>query len=350
MLQSFKLALKSIWGNKMRSFLTMLGIIIGVAAVIILVSLVNGYMGSVVESFASMGVNQINVNVTNLASRSLDVDQMYAFYEEHTDLFGELSPNVTLSSTIKYGDDSMTSTSVAGRSEQYLEIKSYELETGRNIAYSDIVSRQKVCVIGAYVANELYGSSQNAIGRTLKIDGYAFKIIGVAEAQDADNMEDGGTDDFVWIPYSVAVKMSRNANITNYTFTALDTSKADECTAVIKNFLYETFKDEDLYRVTAMSEMLDSLKKFRPDAQIWVGTIVVGKECEPYYLDPVPLKKRGEYNAIIHQCVEEAGDRVHLVDLSSIDGVYETVNGTHPNKKGMTTFAQAWYEAMKDSI
>ena len=74
MLQSFKLALKSIWGNKMRSFLTMLGIIIGVAAVIILVSLVNGYMGSVVESFASMGVNQINVNVTNLASRSLDVD------------------------------------------------------------------------------------------------------------------------------------------------------------------------------------------------------------------------------------------------------------------------------------
>ena len=97
-------------------------------------------------------------------------------------------------------------------------------------------------------------------------------------------------------------------------------------------------------------EMLDSLKKFHPDAQIWVGTIVVGKECEPYYLDPVPLKKRGEYNAIIHQCVEEAGDRVHLVDLSSIDGVYETVNGTHPNKKGMTTFAQAWYEAMKDSI
>ena len=76
----------------MRSFLTMLGIIIGVAAVIILVSLVNGYMGSVVESFASMGVNQINVNVTNLSSRSLDVDEMYAFYDEHTDLFDGLSP------------------------------------------------------------------------------------------------------------------------------------------------------------------------------------------------------------------------------------------------------------------
>ena len=79
MYQSFKLALRSIWGNKMRSFLTMLGIIIGVAAVIILVSIVNGYMGSVVENFASMGVNRINVNVTNLSSRSLDEDDMYAF-------------------------------------------------------------------------------------------------------------------------------------------------------------------------------------------------------------------------------------------------------------------------------
>ena len=130
MLQSFKLALKSIWGNKMRSFLTMLGIIIGVAAVIILVSLVNGYMGTIVENFASMGVNQINVNVTNLTSRTVSPDEMYGFFEEHTDVFEALSPNVTISTTIKKGNDSMTSTSVAGRSEQYLEIKDYELQQG----------------------------------------------------------------------------------------------------------------------------------------------------------------------------------------------------------------------------
>lgn len=128
MLQSFKLALKSIWGNKMRSFLTMLGIIIGVAAVIILVSLVNGYMGSVVESFASMGVNQINVSVTNLTSRSLDVDEMYAFYEDNTDLFAQLSPNVSLSTTVKHGTDEMDSTSVGGYSEQYLDLKEYTME------------------------------------------------------------------------------------------------------------------------------------------------------------------------------------------------------------------------------
>ena len=261
MLQSFKLAIRSIWGNKMRSFLTMLGIIIGVAAVIILVSLVNGYMGSVVESFASMGVNQINVNVTNLSSRSLDVDEMYAFYEEHTDLFGELSPNVTVSTTIKHGDDSMTTTSVSGKSEQYLDIKGYKLEQGRNISYSDIASRQKVCVVGAYVARELYGSAEQAVGETLKVGGYAFKIVGVVEVQDEDNLEEGGTDDFVWLPYSVAVKMSRNANINSYTFTVLDTSEADQCKTLIESFLYETFKNDDLYHVTAMSELLDSLNE-----------------------------------------------------------------------------------------
>ena len=261
MLQSFKLAIRSIWGNKMRSFLTMLGIIIGVAAVIILVSLVNGYMGSVVESFASMGVTQINVNVTNLSSRSLDVDEMYAFYDEHTDLFDGLSPNVTVSTTIKHGDDSLTSTSVAGRSEQYLEIKDYKLEQGRNLSYADIAARQKVCVIGAYVAQELYGGAEKALGETLKVGGYAFKIVGVVEAQDEDDLEQGGTDDFVWLPYSVAVKMSRNANISSYTFTIIDTTKAEECKTQIENYLYEIFKDDDLYRVTAMSEMLDSLNE-----------------------------------------------------------------------------------------
>ena len=261
MLQSFKLAIKSIWGNKMRSFLTMLGIIIGVAAVIILVSLVNGYMGSVVESFASMGVNQINVNVTNLTSRTIDVDQMYEFYDEHGDLFDGISPNVTLSATIKKGDDSMTSTSVAGRSEQYLDMKDYDLQVGRNIAYSDIVSRQKVCVIGAYVAQELFGSADKAISETLKINGYAFKVVGVVETQDEDDMEDGGTDDFVWIPYSVATSLAGSAKINNYTLTVSNTDNADTAKTLIENFLYETFKDSDLYRVTAMSEMLDSLNE-----------------------------------------------------------------------------------------
>lgn len=243
----------------MRSFLTMLGIIIGVASVIILVSLVNAYMSYMTESFASLGTNQISVNMINLSSRSVSVDEMYEFYEEHTNLFDHMTPMVSVSTTVKHSSDTMSSTSVSGVSEDYLAIKDYDLVQGRNIQYSDITSRQKVCVIGYYVASELYGSPEKAIDETIKIGGYAYRVVGVVERQDEDDLEDGGTDDFVWLPYSCAVKMARNANINNYTFTIIDLTTASEATALIENFLYETFKDDDLYNVTAMSEMLDSL-------------------------------------------------------------------------------------------
>lgn len=243
----------------MRSFLTMLGIIIGVASVIILVSLVNAYMSYMTESFASMGTNQISVNMINLSSRSVSVDEMYAFYEEHTDLFDHITPMVSVNTTVKHSNDTMSSTSVTGVSEDYLDIKGYDLMQGRNIQYSDLVSRQKVCVIGYYVASELYGGAEKAIDETIKIGGYAYRVVGVVERQDDDELEDGGSDDFVWIPYSCAIKMARNANINNYTFTIRDLSTASEATTLIENFLYETFKNDDLYNVTAMSEMLDSL-------------------------------------------------------------------------------------------
>ena len=242
MLQSFKLAMKSIWSNKMRSFLTMLGIIIGVASVIILVSLVNAYMSYMTDSFSSMGTNQITVNMINLSSRSVSDEEIYEFYSD----------------AIKHGNDSMTSTSITGVSEAYLSIKGWELQYGRNLQYGDMTGRHKVCVIGTYVADELYGSAENAYGETLKINGYAFTIVGVA-AQQEDEMEEGGTDDFVWMPYTRAVKMARNSNINNYVFTVSDLSQATAAKSQIESFLYERFKDEDLYTVTAMSEMLDEL-------------------------------------------------------------------------------------------
>ena len=258
MLQSFKLAMKSIWSNKMRSFLTMLGIIIGVASVIILVSLVNAYMSYMTDSFASMGTNQITVNMINLSSRSVSDEEMYEFYTEQGDVFDEISPMVSIGGTIKHGNDSMTSTSITGVSEAYLSIKDWELECGRNLQYGDLTGRHKVCVIGSYVADELYGSAENAYGETLKINGHAFTIVGVAARQEED-MDEGGTDDFVWMPYTRAVKMARNSNINNYVFTVSDLSQATEAKSRIESFLYEKFKNEDLYTVTAMSEMLDEL-------------------------------------------------------------------------------------------
>ena len=261
MLQSFKMALKSIWGNKMRSFLTMLGIIIGVASVIILVGIVNGYMSYMTESFASMGVNQITVNYRSLPSRTIDVEEFYEFYEENQDLFQGMTPSVSVSATVKHGSDTMDATTVGGYSEDQLAIKGYELSCGRNLLYSDMASRQKVAVVGAYVASELFGSPEKALGEKIKLNGDNYTVVGGVEQQteSAADFDDGCTDDFVWIPYSRAAKIARNAVISNYTFTSYDINDTEACTAALEEFLYSKMKNEDLYSVTAMSSLMDTL-------------------------------------------------------------------------------------------
>lgn len=261
MLQSFKMALKSIWGNKMRSFLTMLGIIIGVASVIILVGIVNGYMSYMTESFASMGVNQITVSFRALPSRTIDVDEFYGFYEENQDLFQGMTPSVSVSATVKHGSDTMDATTVGGYSEDQLAIRGYELSCGRNLLYSDMASRQKVAVVGAYVASELFGSAEKALGEKIKLNGDNYTVVGVVEQQteNAADFDDGCTDDFVWIPYSRAAKIARNAVISNYTFTSYDINDTEACTAALEEFLYSKMKNEDLYSVTAMSSLMDTL-------------------------------------------------------------------------------------------
>ena len=263
MLQSFKMALRSICGNKMRSFLTMLGIIIGVGAVIILVSIVNGYMSYMIESFTSMGVNRITVSYVAMPSRSIDVDEFYDFYMENPDLYQQMTPTVSVSATVKHGSDTMDSTSVGGYGEEYLDIMGYGIGAGRSLLYSDMASRQKVAFIGDYVAEELYGSAENAVGETIKINGDAYTVVGIAERQteDAADFDDGCTDDFVWIPYSRAVKLPRNANITSYIFTSWDTDNTDACTEALESFLYDHLLNENLYTVTAMSSLLDSLNE-----------------------------------------------------------------------------------------
>ncbi len=73
------------------------------------------------------------------------------------------------------------------------------------------------------MAQELFGSAEKALGDTLKVGGYAYKVVGVAEIQDEDDMSDGGTDDFVWLPYTASISLARSANINSYTFTVADT-------------------------------------------------------------------------------------------------------------------------------
>lgn len=272
-MESFKMALRSIAGNKMRSFLTMLGIIIGVASVIMLVSIVTGYMNSMMESFSDMGVDQINVSVTNTASRTVDTDDFYEFLDENPETFAYLTPTATVNGRLKYGNDTMSGTSIGGYSEDYLTIKGYEMEAGRNLSYSDMAGEKRVAVMGYYTAWYMFGSAEEAIGEKIRINGNVFYVVGVVERQDEDSLDEGGTDDFVWIPYSTAGKIARTGFMSSYIITVRDVNDADAAVTKIEDYLYSVFKDDDLYSVYANSEMLDQMNKMIGQLSMMLGGI-----------------------------------------------------------------------------
>ena len=119
-LETFQLALKNIWGSKMRIFLTMLGIVIGVTAVIVIVGLGNGMQGYIEDSFADLGTDSLTVMIMGRgSSRSVSEDQMYDMVSEHADLFKQLSPTVSVSFPLKIGSDTVSSSTVSGVSEDY---------------------------------------------------------------------------------------------------------------------------------------------------------------------------------------------------------------------------------------
>ena len=189
-LETFQLALKNIWGSKMRTFLTMLGIVIGVTAVIVIVSLGNGMQGYIEDSFADLGTDSLTVMIMGRgSSRSVSEDQMYDMVSEHADLFKQLSPTVSVSFPLKIGSDTVSSSTVSGVSEDYFSMKGYEIAQGRGLQYTDMADRKKVCVIGQYLNMACFGGS--AVGQTIKLGQNTLTIVGVM-AQKAEDLEEGG--------------------------------------------------------------------------------------------------------------------------------------------------------------
>lgn len=255
LLESFKMAFSNIWSSKTRSFLTMLGIIIGIAAVMVIVGLGNGMQNYMTESFESLGINTLTVSIRGRGtSRSVSVDQMYQIVEDNPEYLDLISPTVTMSSTIKIGSETADSTTVTGVSEDYFTIKDYTLTAGRGIQYVDILKRNRVCVVGSYL-NQAYFDG-NAVGQTLKIGGNQFTIVGTLD-EEADS-EEGDTDDAIYLPYSTASRLSYGS-ISSYVLTETDVDKASESKQVIEDALYEIFDDDDAYTVVSMAEMLDTM-------------------------------------------------------------------------------------------
>lgn len=254
--QSFKLAIKSIMASKVRSLLTMLGIIIGVAAVIVIVGLGNGMETYMKDSFASMGTNILTVNVMGRgSSRSIDVDDLYAFVEENKEYFEAVSPTVNVNGSVKIGNETLKYTTIMGTGEDYICMKQYSLDSGRYIEYIDILRRNKVCVVGNYIDDTYFLG--DSLGKSLKINGNTYTIIGVM-SEDAES-EEGSTDDFVYIPYSNASKISYIGNISSYNFSVVSEDNISVSKKLLENKLYDVFGSDNAYSVISMAEILDTM-------------------------------------------------------------------------------------------
>lgn len=258
-MQSFMLAIKSLLNNKMRAFLTMLGIIIGVGSVILIMSLGNGMTTQVSETFESMGLQTISVTVTGRGSnRSFTDEDMYEFVSEYPEVIKAMTPTVGVAATVKpSGWNDTLSTTVTGVGEDWLTVKSYKTDFGRFLTYTDMVNRNKVCFVGAYFNSaEVYNG--NAVGSTIKINGDLYTIVGVAEEITDKNDEDS-SDNFLVIPYTTAARLSRMGKVTSFTIFATSEDTVPAAKQLTLNRLYSAFEDEDAYAVIAMSEMLDSV-------------------------------------------------------------------------------------------
>ena len=254
-LESFSLAIKNILSSKTRTLLTMLGIIIGVAAVIVIVGLGNGLEKYMTDSFSGLGTNTLTVSVSSRGStRSLSVDEMYDIVEENSDYLDLCSPTVTMLGLAKVGSETLDSTTVQGVSEDYLDIAGVEVSSGRGLQYSDMATRAKVCVIGAYIDRAYFGGS--AVGQTMRIYGTTFTIVGVLAQQDED-LEEGGSDDCIYLPYTTASRIS--GEVSSYVITMKDENYIDQSVAALENALYEVFSSDDYYTVTSMAEMVETM-------------------------------------------------------------------------------------------
>lgn len=256
-LQCFSLALKSLATSKIRALLTMLGIIIGVAAVIIIMSLGNGITTEVSDAFNSIGTNTISVNIMGRgSSRSFSPDDMYELAAENSDTIKCITPSVSVPGSAKIGTESYTPT-ITGVGEDYLTVKAWDMAEGRFLNYIDSQDYKKVCVVGAY-----YNSSEafdgNALGQSIKINGQKFNIVGVVENQSDDWESDSSSDNFIVVPYSTAAKhLVKTSGINSYTVLAQNEDTVNAAKGVIENALFNVFADEDAYLVISMSEILD---------------------------------------------------------------------------------------------
>ena len=257
--ETFRQAIQNVWSNKLRTFLTMLGIIIGVMAVIVIVGLGNGMTQSMRDSFSAMGTNTLSINIWGYGSRTVTVEDVYAIGTKNPDLIRSISPQIDFSNnTPKVGTTTYRYSTVAGVDENFTSMKNYTVAQGRGLPYMDMQDNKQVCVIGDYLNRVAYGG--RGVGQTIKLGPYKFRIVGVLNAKvNNTSMQQGSDDDCIYLPYTIAMRLSNTAMASSYIAIMSDESKANEAKAVVEAYLTDLFKSDSAFYVYSASEWLEEM-------------------------------------------------------------------------------------------
>lgn len=272
--QSFKMALKSIAGNKMRSFLTVLGVVIGVMAVVVLVSIGQGANSSVVASIEGMGTNLITANITARRMNPVDMDGLNEL--AMNPLISYIAPTASVSATVKAGNATYDDGNVMGTTPGYEHIRGWKVAEGRFLTQPDIDNRSFVAVIGSEAAQEMYGTP-HAVGETFSLSGYTLTVVGVLEANGESAA--GSNDNQVIIPFSLAQRLSNSTSISNFYVSAASSETVKMAQMAVERFLEKAFENYTAnswgtqYRVNNQSEMLDTLSETTKTLTLMLGGI-----------------------------------------------------------------------------
>ena len=266
--QSFKMGFNGIISNKMRSVLTMLGIIIGVAAVIVLVSLATGTTQSITDRISSMGSNLLSVNIFGRGNGgTLTEEEMNEWRAKEGIKY--LAPTVSGSQEVKAGTSSMNA-SFIGTVKDYVDMNGLELTDGRNLADMDIVVRSHVVIIGSEIAAELF-EGENPIGQNLKIAGMNFKVVGVLASSGSSMM--GSNDTRVIVPYTTAQRLLQNARIGSVAVGVATPEQVPEVKAYLEGELLKKYGSTDSFNIFDQTELLSTLQETTALMAMLVGGI-----------------------------------------------------------------------------
>ena len=261
--ESVRMSLDNIRSNKMRSFLTVLGIIIGVMAVIALMTIVNAVTNTITEQFTAMGTGKLTVQATGTAlKRGLtesDLNELRAL-----DNVADVDPKASLTATVSSGDAFIENMSIDGYSDVYFRKQGDDfISRGRALNILDMDSVNRVCVIDSKASSTLFNGS-DPLGEHISIGGIEYLIVGtLSDDGDADVMSQAmglSEDGRIIIPYTAAKKQAGQRNIISLDVYVDDTDKMDDTVSAVEAVLKSAFNyKDDSYTVINMESLLDTM-------------------------------------------------------------------------------------------